>query len=262
MAIVAVALLAGGALASPDVDSAIIKTRIFNDDPTSVITTTNLYPTTISIKDDSLDADGGGGYANRHNFRLSANGGISEAVFNNGDSFEFWADVTITGPANSEGGLNLSPWWSQDVDGVFMINAVSGEIACFGGRLPFYSFTSEYGLTYSKGDTVRLGMIYHARQLNESHPGRIQYVFTDANDVTYYSPIKLFDMGNPDEDPPYGLWGMLNDARVGGYFQPQINSADPNNYGEIVFENMYYTPEPTTLALFAVAGLAVLRRRR
>jgi hypothetical protein len=26
-------------------------------------------------------------------------------------------------------------------------------------------------------------------------------------------------MGNPTEDPPYGLWGILNDAQVGGHFQ-------------------------------------------
>jgi hypothetical protein len=262
MALLAVALVSCGAYASPNIDSAIIHTRIFNDDPTSVITTTNLYPTTVSIKDESLDNGGTPAYANRHNFRLSDNDGISDAVFLNGDSFEFWADVTITGPANSEGGLNLSPWWSQDVDGTFTVNAASGEVACFGGRLPFYSFTVNDGVTYTKGDTVRLGMIYHARQLTEATPAVIEYVYTDATNTTYSSGYLEFDEGNPAEDPPYGLWGMLNDARVGGYFQPQINSADPTNWGQIVFENMYYTPEPTTLALFGIAGLAMLRKRR
>lgn len=250
-------------VASADfIDSAIIKTRIFNDDPGSTLTTSNFYPAGVGIKDEHVDGDGSGGeFANRHNFRLSGNGGISEYVFLNDTAFEFYADVTITGTANSEGGLNVAPWWSKDVDGQFMLNSASGEIAVFGGRLPFYSFTGNHGLTYTKGDTVRQGVIYDPNSLSEADPGTIEYIYSDDSG-TYSSGRLAFDMGNPAEDPPYGLWGILNDARVGGYFQVVINANDPDNWGEINFGNMEFVPEPSTILLLLGSCALVLRNRR
>ncbi len=255
------AAVIAGAQASPIINGAVVKTRIFNDAPDSTVTYSNLYPGSLWIEDANLYRQDGG-FANRHNFRLSDNGGISEAVFLNHDPFSFAADVTLTGPANSEGGLNLSPWWSKDVDGVFMINAASGEIACFGGRLPFYSFTSNFGLTYTKGTTVRLGLVYNPHNNTQDNPATIQYSYI-VGGQEYDSPVLAFDEGNPNEDPPYGLWGILNDARLGGYFQPQVSHDDPNNWGRIDFGNMVYTPipEPATLVLLSLAGLAMLRRR-
>ncbi len=262
---IAVALLLGLgvvaiAQATPVIDSAIINTRIFNDDPTSVLTTWNDYPTSLWIQDASLDGDGAGGWANRHNFRLSDTGGVSEAVFMNGDAFEFYSDVTLTGTADMEGGLNLSPWWSQQVDGVFMLRTSDGEISCWGGRLPFYNFTAEQGLTYTLGETVRLGMIYDPNSLTEEDPATIEYLIWQGG-TQYTSGPRAFDMGNPDEEDPYGLWGILNDARVGGWFQPQIDVADPDNWGRIDFGTMEFVPEPAALVLLGVMGLAVVRRR-
>jgi hypothetical protein len=244
------------ASASPVIDGAVVKPRIWNDASYSTFTSTNLYPATVMMNDAGLD---GSGWANRHNFRLSANGGISEAVFLNGDSFSLAADVTITGTANIEGGLNVSPWWSQDVDGVFMLNTESGEVACWGGRLPFYSFTVNNGVTYTKGQTVRLAVTYDANSLTALDPGTIQYSYT-IGATTYLSPVLPFDMGNPAEDPPYGLWGILNNARVGGFFMPKVNSAIPGNWGHIEFQNIAYTPEPASLVLGLLA-LVSLRRR-
>jgi len=36
------------------------------------------------------------------------------------------------GAGEGEGGLRISPWWAKFVDGRFMANATTGEIACFG----------------------------------------------------------------------------------------------------------------------------------
>ena len=259
-AAVALVLLAGmSAMATPIIDSAVLNLRLWNDDPDSVLSSGNLYPGSIFIQDLQLDGDGQGGeYANRHNFRLSDNGGISAANFMNGDGFTFFSDVTISGTGNGEGGLSLSPWWSQNHDGIFMLKTTDGEIACFGGRLPFYSFTVNQGLTYTKGETVRLGLVYDPHSLTQQDPGTIEY-WLYKNSTWYTSGLIPFDQGNPAEG--YGEYGILDFAQVGGLFQPYIVVGDPTNGLRIDYGNMVFTPEPASLALLCVAGLLALRRR-
>ena len=248
-------VLCGTAIASPAIDSAVIKTRIFNDNPTSIVTTSNFYPSSLTIKDEQIV---GGGWANLHNFRLSADGGSTPATFANADAFEFAADVTLTGTGNSEGGLNIAPWWSLDVDGRFMANTGNGEIAAFGGRLPFYSFNAQ-SLTYTKGDTIRMGVVYRPNSLNAGDPATIEYLVTKAA-ITYTSGALAFDQGTPAEDPPHGLWGMLSPAQVGGYFQPQVGTA--GNWEQVAFGNMDYVPEPATMTILALGSLFLARRKK
>lgn len=250
---------AGSAFASPVINGSILNTRVFNDFPGSSLVTVNSYPGTISFNDTNLV---GTAFANRHNFRLSDSAGAAEAVFLNGDTFTVSSSVRIDGPGRAEAGLNVSPWWSQEVDGVFMINGDNGEIACFGGRLPFYSFTGNFGLTYTVGTTIRQTVEYAANGLNAVEPANIRYTYTDGSG-TYQSPWLAFDQGNPGEDPPYGLWGMLNDARVGGYAQIRGSATGPQG-NTVTFGDITYSPsvpEPTTLSLLVLGGLLSLRRR-
>src|SRR5262245_36279228 len=135
----------------PPVNGALIKTRIFNDCPTSTVTTLNGYPSIITIGDADLSCFG---FANLHNWRFSSDGGLTEAVFNNDASFKFSATLVITGSGQAEAGLQVSPWWSHDVDGRLNVRSTDGEIACFGGRLPFYSFTASAGLRYMMGTPI------------------------------------------------------------------------------------------------------------
>jgi len=236
MATVAAMLCAALAFATPAPNSANLETRIFNDCGTSVLVPTNAYPALVSFTDTMNPACVG--FANLHIWSFSENGGADASLFVNSSHYSFSADVTISGNGEGEGGLRLAPWWFRG-DGRFMINASTGEIACFGGRLPFYTFTGGQGLTYVKGTTVKMEIIYLANGLNIGSPATIEYKYTDGSG-SYSSGALAFDQGNPGEDPPHGLWGALNDATVGGYFQPRANTgADLTcTWQEITFDNL------------------------
>jgi hypothetical protein len=221
--------------ATPNANSAVIKTRIFNDCPTSILTTVNNYPGEIIISDSQLDC---GGFANLHNWRLSEDG-ANPAVFNNDSAFKLAANLTITGTAEGEAGLQISPWWSQDVDGRLNVRTTDGEIACFGGRLPFYSFTGQHGLHYVKGTTIRVSITYQPNGLSMANPATIEYEVLYNNTLFNSGPLP-FDEGNPNEDPPYGLWGMLNDGRVGGHIQPFLQGGNPNANLQARWSNIKY----------------------
>ncbi len=242
------------ATASPVINGAVVNLRVFNDDPNSIVTFNNTWPTVVWLQDTGVSH--GTGFANRHNFRLSDNHGVSEAVFLNNDGFAFSSDVVLTGTAKLEGGIQVSPWWSKEVDGSLYINGATGEIAAFGGRLPFYSFTVQQGLTYTKGTVARLGVVYNPHSLSQADPGTIQYSYTIAG-TTYTSPVLPFDEGDPNEG--HGTWGILDDARVGGYVQVQVDPNNPGNWGAADFVNQVYVPEP---AAWLLLGLALLIRRR
>jgi hypothetical protein len=254
--VLGVGFLATAALAdtTPVINSAVINLRVFNDFPNSTTSFGNNYPTSLFIRDANFQPNG---WTNRHNFRLSENG-FTAAVFNNDAKFSFFSDVTLSGTTeNIEGGLNFSPWWSQNVDGVFHVRAPDGEIAAFGGRLPFYSFTGSQGLTYTKGTTVGMGISYDPHSLSPSDPATIEYTLIQGAN-TYTSGPLAYNEGNPAEG--YGSWGNLNDGRVGGFMQTPNSWPGPGDvWGRIDFAGMVFIPEPASL-LLGLLGL-VLRRR-
>jgi hypothetical protein len=245
------AALGAGALvpdlagAGPDPNSAVLRLRIFNDCPTSQLTTTNNYPTLIAIEDLQLDCTG---FANLHNWRFSEDG-ANPAVFNNNDSFRFGADLVVSGTGEGESGLQLSPWWSQDVDGRLNVRTTDGEIACFGGRLPFYSFTAPpHNLHYVKGTPIHLEIKYLANDLNQQNPGTIEYTVV-YNSTTYLSGVLPFDEGNPNEGR--GTWGILDDARAGAHLQAFLQAGNPNagiraEWTNIFFEELIVPVEPAS----------------
>ena len=165
------AAIAGNALATETPSGAVVLERIWNDSFASVLTVNNSYPGLISIDDMCA---GPLGWANLHAWRFSTDGAVPQE-FANTDGFSFSADVTLSGTGDGESGLQLAPWWSAS-DGRFNVRTPDGEVACFGGRLPFYSFTGSNGVSYVKGTTVNLTIIYTPNvEMNEAMPATIEY---------------------------------------------------------------------------------------
>lgn len=251
-AVAAVLALAASAYASaPAVNGATIQTRVFNDCPGSVLTTANAYPASIVINDINPGCVGG---ANLHGWRFSADGGATDAAFQNADDFKFSADLVISGAGEGEAGLSINPWWSPYVDGRFNVRSTDGEIACFGGRLPFFSFTSAFGLNYVKGNTIHLEIIYHPNGLSLISPGTIQYNLVYLSN-SYTSGVLTLDQGNASEDPPHGQWGILQPALVGGYDQLFIGQSAPGTGSQAAWTNIGY--EAGTVGVEATNWTAV-----
>jgi hypothetical protein len=225
---------------TPTPIGALVTTRDYNDCPTSTVTVTNSYPAAVTVRDDTLDCFG---FANRHTWSFTTDG-ATDAQFENCSMYRFCADVTLSGTGGGEGGLRLSPWWTAHNDGQFMINANSGEIACFGGRLPFYSFTGAYGIHYVKGTTVHMEIIYRPGGLMLGDPGLIQYNLV-LGGTPYTSGVLSFDKGNPTEDPPHGLWGALMPHYAGGYMMGYLGQGSNVNF-EGKWENICFDNFPAT----------------
>ncbi|MFO7609048.1 MAG: hypothetical protein R6X35_07600 [Candidatus Krumholzibacteriia bacterium] len=230
---VALLLVGGSALATTDPGGAVIIPRVFNDSFASILTTDNSYPSYININD---VAAGPLGWANLHVWRMSDDA-TTPFEFNNTDGFRIAADLTISGDGKAEAGLQISPWWSPLVDGRFNVRTTDGEVACFGGRLPFYSFGAGQ---YTMGQTVRVEMIYRPNvEMNEAMPATIEYIFGGTS-----SGELPFDEGNPAEAELHGTWGILTPATVGGHFQFFDMATDGDgtsmtvNWGNIVFEDL------------------------
>jgi hypothetical protein len=237
----AVVLSATAAMAvTPAVNSTVLIPRVWNDCPFSVLTTANNYPSQIFFDDNKGDC---GAWANLHVWRYSIDGATA-AIFPNASCFRSAADLVISGVNDAEAGLQIRPWWSE-ADGRFNVRSTDGEIACFGGRLPFYSFSDVLGFNvrYVKGTPIHLEVIYQANGLSEASPATIQYLLT-YNSLSYASPVLPFDEGNPLET--YGTWGMLDGAQVGGYAQVflggLVNEAVRAEWTNIVFEDLCPPP--------------------
>jgi hypothetical protein len=230
------ASISGNVLATEMPSGAVVLERVFNDSFASTLTVNNSYPSVIDINDVCA---GPLGWANLHVWRLTADG-ANPQEFGNTDGFIVTAEVTLSGTGDGEAGLQISPWWSPSVDGRFNLRTPDGEVACFGGRLPFYSFTGSHGVTYVKGTTVRLTMIYTPNtEMDEASPATIEYIYDDG--ASYSSGPLPFDEGNPAE--PNGTWGILTPAYVGGHMQynNMVGAGDGANFnvtwGDIIFED-------------------------
>ena len=214
LALTAGLALATAAFATPLPNSAVLHTRVFDDCPISILTTTNTFPGLVEINDQNQPPQPlCAGFANLHTWRFSTDG-VNAIQFLNGDAFSYSSNVVLNGAG--EGGLSLSPWFSPDADGLFNVRTTDGEIACFGGRMPFFSFTGAFGLHYVNNTPIQLGIAYIPNGRPSVSPAQIVYNLRYAS-TNYTSGLINFDEGNTAEDPPHGLWGALNPWYAGGH---------------------------------------------
>jgi len=237
-----VLVAANGAYAQVStINSARLSLREFNDVPGFALTVSNNYPSLIRFSDLGVSAPSG--FANRHVWRFSNNGGTTAYQFQNTNFFQVSMTLTLTASSISprkEAGFLLN---TLGGDGQFIVNTDGHEIVAFGGPLPFYAFPA----TYDSGETITLGMRYFSNNGTNS-------IIYSANGVN--SPVLPFT--NLER-------GIINGSTLGGYFQIVNASADPFNSGIASFGNITIVPEPSTFALLSLGVLPLgllLRRRR
>ncbi len=249
LAVLALAATTSVALAqTPNPNGVHYTLRVFNDCPASTVTTGGSYPSSFYIDDTLLPCSG---FANLHVWRFSEDGGATPAVFHNNSNFHFCADLVITAnDANgAEAGINIAPWWFI-ADGRINVRIPDGEIAAFGGRMPFVTWTNPAdpnnnfwgsSLHYVAGTTIHLEMTYVSGPYGPSQaaPGKVQYSVTYEGN-TYTTPWLLLDQGNPSEDPPHGLWGILDPASAGGFLQARLDPGNFSSFCRATFNNVCY----------------------
>jgi hypothetical protein len=237
LGVATVASIATSAMASTPVpNSAIVLERLYNDCPISTVTHTNAYPGSINIHDtwDALCV----GFANGHAWNFSGDGGATSLDFGNNGNYKFKAVVILN--ANSgvvEGGIHIAPWWNN-MDGRFQARIPDGEVACFGGRFPFYSFTANFGVVYVAGTPITMELDYLANGLSSVSPATIEYKLTYGPN-SYTSGPLAFDQGNPLEDPPHGQWGALDPALAGGVVQ--VNNGSGGSEYDATWTDVVWT---------------------
>ena len=266
------ALVAGfatSASATPVPNSAKVFERLYNDCGISTVTSVNSYPASVSIADSWSGLCVG--FANGHAWNFSGDAGATSLDLGNDGNFKFKATVTLSATSGQvEGGIHIAPWWNN-MDGRFQARIPDGEVACFGGRLPFYSFTANHGVVYVAGTPITMEIEYRGHAAALGSHGSIRYGVTYGVN-TYKSPILFFDQGNTSEDPPHGLWGALSPAYAGGVVQVN-NGSGGSNYNA-TWTNVTYTVLEDTpgvgtwslilcaVALLGTGSVILVRRRR
>jgi len=223
------------------INSIAVHSREYNDVPGSSLTTLSSYPSIVYFGDKNVSAPAG--FANRHVWRFSADGGTTAYQFKNDQQFQVSMTLTLTADPTAprkEAGFLFDTAGGQ---GQFIVNSDAHEVVAFGGPLPFYAFPS----TFQSGDTITLGMTYF---LDEN--GKMAVIYS-ANDLR--SPAQEFS--NLEQ-------GIIDNTTLGGYLQVVNSGANPANFGTATFQNIRIgaVPEPSVLALLGVGALGLLLRRR
>lgn len=226
------------------INSTYLMTRYYNDVPNSQLTADN--PWNSVHFHDVLSAQGGGnGWANRHDWALSNDGGASAYMFDGTQNFSVDFDLNLndSGLPGVEAGFMLDNpgngnHWFLIKDGN------NGEVVAFGGGLPFYSFTANQNVHWTLGEPVHMGMDY----IYDGTSGYVQYRYNNL-------VSGFLKWGNAEGK-------MLANTRVGGYALFQNDPNSEVDYGDALWSNINIVPEPFSLIAMGLGLAVVIRRRR
>src|SRR5262249_961485 len=236
---------AGVAHATPVITGAKDSLRVFNDCAVTLLTTGGAYPGNLHFDETQMLCTGG---ANLHIWNLSPDGGLSSAMFNNKDAFTISATVQLNskgGPVSPgvglEGGLRICPWWDSVANGFFNMRLPDGEIACFGGVLPFFTFTGAFGVHYLNNTMARQTIIYVPNCNTKDNPATIEYILDYLGGHFDSGPLP-FGNCTPGEEA-HGCYGIMDNARVGGRTQDNfsVGGGDPAAENVTDFFDIAYT---------------------
>ncbi len=222
--------------------------REFTGDTTATFTEVNNYPSLVSFSEQSVDGNGTAGGANRDVFKFSADSGASNFVFGVNTFFSVDMAITLSLPAGVPNAPRKEAGYLFDSNGgqgLFIITS-DGEVAAFGGGLPFFRAAG----TYTPGQTVNLGLTVFR---DTDNLRKIQYRFNGET-----SAALAFD--NLEQ-------GLPPSATLGGYLQVPVDATNPSNGATATFANIAVrpvnpVPEPATMAALGLGALALLKRRR
>jgi hypothetical protein len=242
LALAAVVLgFAGIASATPNDNAAILYPRTFNDCPVTNLVSVNGYPANISFDESNMICPGG---QNMHVWNFSADGGATPMILSNPDAFHMGATLVLDkgSPVAIEGGLLISKFDGVNTSGYFNVRLPDGEIAAFGGDLPFYSFTVANGLLYT-GGAIGLDAIYQPNCLTQADPGRITYIVHYGGN-TYTSPALAFGC-DVLQEAEHGCWGIQDQVHVGGRVANLMfngGPGGPNEHNVGSFFDVFFDP--------------------
>jgi hypothetical protein len=243
--------LAGAALAQGPVttiNSVKMGPRRFNDFPNTLLTPTNAYPALVEYNETGYPTTPGG-FANQHIASFSADGGATKYAFSNQNPFDISFDLNLSVGSTTprkEAGFRFDTLIGGES---FFFLTSDGEVAAFGGPLPFFSFGTS---AYTPGTNAHMRMIYHpgtGTNPGAPVPATVEYRF---NNLTS-GPLAF---GNTEN-------GFINGTVDGLYLQVQPNRTNPSEFADARFTNfVVLVPGPGAAGLLAMGGLLATRRRR
>ncbi|MBS1724792.1 MAG: hypothetical protein JSS66_17760 [Armatimonadetes bacterium] len=200
-----------------------LELRYYNDMPNSVLTFGNPWPS-VFIDDENVSAPSG--FANRHVWTVSNDGGNTSYLFQGTDNFTLTEKVklTVNGPQNKEAGIVF--YNDLNGDHIFLVKTGNnGEVAAFAGAFPFFSFTQQYNDHYVTGSTVTMSVTY--------------FKDTDNVNKVIYRYQDHFSGALPWANNEQALGP---NTRIGGYLQVQNDPNNPNNGGRGDFNDITVSP--------------------